>query len=68
MNSAEALSKGYSFHCELLNYDFAREICTDLECNGFLTTIVREERCGPCRKDPTRFYRIYKRSRYAAVG
>lgn len=66
MDRAEALSKGYSFHCELLDYDFAREVCSSLESNGLSTTIVREERYYSCRKDPTIFYRIYKRDRYAA--
>lgn len=65
MDRESALAKGYSFHCEVLSYELAREISTSLESNGLFTAIVREERCGPCRKDPTRYYRIYKRSRYA---
>lgn len=66
MDKETALAKGYSFHCEVEDdYEFARTISTNLECNGFLTTIIREDRCKPCRKDPTRYYRIYKRSRYA---
>lgn len=65
MDKAEALSKGYSFHCEVMDYEFARGVCSALESNGLETTIVRDERCGPCRKDPTRYYQVYKRSRYA---
>ena len=61
MTREEAFNHGYRFKCEMSDLKQAYNLANEIIKSGKDAKIIREERHGSCRKDPTQYYLVYQK-------